>query len=167
MTLQMIRMLSTWKHSGFHVFCGRRISPNDDTAMEKLARYIILASFPQERMQYLDQEGKVVYTSKNGRTSKSFPVLEWLANLCSHFPNRGEQMVRYYGFRNTVRHYSSTGNTQFKSKPIVADKVQERGHPVGTYLSKSESTQEPDEPYFIVHAKQISSQPSQKIVMLK
>lgn len=53
-------------------------------------------------MQYLDQEGKVVYTSKDGRTSKSFPALEWLANLCSHIPNRGEQMVRYYGRYSNV-----------------------------------------------------------------
>jgi hypothetical protein len=42
--------------------------------MENLARYIIRASFSQERMQYLDQEGKVVYASKDGRTSKSFPA---------------------------------------------------------------------------------------------
>ena len=49
--------------------------------MENLGRYIIRASFSQERMQYRDQEGKVVYTSKNSRTSKVFPALEWLANL--------------------------------------------------------------------------------------
>lgn len=78
----------------FSTFCGQRISPADDTAMENLARYIIRASFSQERMQYLDQEGKVVYTSKNGRTSKCFPALEWLAAMSSHIPNRGEQMVR-------------------------------------------------------------------------
>ena len=52
---EMIAMLSTWRHSGFHVFCGNRISPTDDTAMENLARYIIRASFSQERMQHLDQ----------------------------------------------------------------------------------------------------------------
>jgi hypothetical protein len=34
-------MLSTWKHSGFHVFCGNHISPDDETAMKYLARYII------------------------------------------------------------------------------------------------------------------------------
>jgi hypothetical protein len=101
-TQEMISMLSTWRHSGFHVFCGNRISPTDDTAMENLARYIIRASFSQERMQYLDQEGKVVYTSKDGRTNKSFPALEWLANLSSHIPNRGEQMVRYYGWYSNV-----------------------------------------------------------------
>jgi hypothetical protein len=100
-TKEMIAMLSTWWYSGFHVFCGNRISPNDETAMENLACYIIYpeghtrASFScpeghkQERMQYLDQERKVVYTSKDGRASKSFPALEWLANLCSHIPNSG------------------------------------------------------------------------------
>ena len=101
-TKEMIAMLSTWRHSGFHVFCGNRISPADDTAMENLARYIIRASFSQERMQYLDQEGTVVYTSKDGETTKNFPALEWLAAMCSHIPNRGEQMVRYYGYYSNV-----------------------------------------------------------------
>jgi hypothetical protein len=99
---EMVRMLATWRHSGFHVFCGHRISPADDTAMENLARYIIRASFSQERMHYLDQEGKVVYTAKDGKETKIFPATEWLANLSSHIPNRGEQMVRYYGFYSNV-----------------------------------------------------------------
>jgi len=71
--------------------------------MEKLARYIIRASFSQERMQYLDQEGEVIYSAKacpglrsgDKKTSKVFPAMEWLAAMCSHVPNRGEQMVRY------------------------------------------------------------------------
>ena len=39
-TRELIAMLSSWRHSGFHVFCGNRISPNDETAMENLARYM-------------------------------------------------------------------------------------------------------------------------------
>ena len=101
-TEEMIAMLSTWRHSGFNVFCGNRISPKDDTAMENLARYIIRASFSQERMQYQDQEGKVVYAAKDGKSVKVFPAMEWLAAMCSHIPNRGEQMVRYYGHYSNV-----------------------------------------------------------------
>jgi hypothetical protein len=101
-TEEMIRMISAWKHSGFHVFCGNRISPNDETAIENLARYIIRASFSRERMQYLDQEAKVVYTSKNGKATNVFDALEWLAAMCFHIPNKGEQMVRYYGFYSNV-----------------------------------------------------------------
>jgi hypothetical protein len=37
-TEEMCRMLSAWKHYGFNVFCGNRISPKDETAMENLAR---------------------------------------------------------------------------------------------------------------------------------
>jgi hypothetical protein len=44
-----------WRLFGFHVFCGNHISPNDETAMENLACYIIRASLSQEPMQYLDQ----------------------------------------------------------------------------------------------------------------
>lgn len=69
---------------GVHVFCGNRISSNDETAMEPLPRSSIRASFSQERMQCLDQEGTVVYTSKDGATTKSFPALEWLAAMCPH-----------------------------------------------------------------------------------
>jgi len=101
-TEELVKMLSAWKHSGFNVFCGNRISPKDDSAMENLARYIIRASFSQERMQYLEQEGKVVYTAKDKKNSKSFQALEWLAAMCSHIPNRGEQMVRYYGYYSNV-----------------------------------------------------------------
>ncbi len=28
--------------------------------------------------------------------------MEWLAAMCSHIPNRGEQMVRYYGWYSNV-----------------------------------------------------------------
>jgi hypothetical protein len=30
---------------------------------------------------------------------KVFDVLEWLAAMCFHVPNKGEQMARYYVYR--------------------------------------------------------------------
>jgi hypothetical protein len=53
-------------------------------------------------MQYLEQEGTVVYTGKDRKTNKVFPAMEWLAAMCTHIPNRGEQMVRYYGYYSNV-----------------------------------------------------------------
>jgi hypothetical protein len=98
----MIAMLSNWRHSGFQVFGGQRIFPQGETAMENLARYIIRASFSQERMQYLAEPSKVVYRAKDGPGEKVFDALEWLAAMCSHIPDRGEQMVRYYGYYSNV-----------------------------------------------------------------
>jgi hypothetical protein len=45
----------------------------------------------------LDGQAKVIYRSKDGLTSKTFEALDWLAQLVTHIPNKGEQMVRYYG----------------------------------------------------------------------
>jgi hypothetical protein len=80
-----------WRHSGFQVFCGQQIFSQDETAMENLARYITRASFSQERMQYLAEPSKVVYRAKDGTMEKAFDPLEWLAAMCSHIPDRGEQ----------------------------------------------------------------------------
>lgn len=77
-TEQMIQMLSVWKHSGFHVFCGNRITPHDDTAMENLARYITRASFFRENMTYLQDTLQVTYQSIDG-----------LAATYMHLPSRG------------------------------------------------------------------------------
>ncbi len=42
---------------------------------------------------------KVIYQSKDGTSTKTFfDALDWLAQLATHIPNKGEQMVRYYGF---------------------------------------------------------------------
>ena len=70
--------------------------------MENLARYIIRTSFSQERMTYVPEESKVIYQSKDGKEEKAFDALEWLAAMCSRIPNKGEQMVRYYGYYSNV-----------------------------------------------------------------
>jgi hypothetical protein len=53
-------------------------------------------------MQYLTDEGTVIYSAKDGKDRKVFDAPEWLAAMCSHVPNRGEQMVRYYGWYSNV-----------------------------------------------------------------
>ena len=78
------------------MYCGPRIQPGEEEAIENLARYIIRASFSQERMTYIQEESKVIYQSKDGKKEEAFDDLEWLAAMCSHVPNKGEQMVRYY-----------------------------------------------------------------------
>ena len=101
-TEDLVDMLMKWRHSGFNVFSGPRIQPGEEEAMENLARYIIRASFSQERMTYIPEESKVVYQSKDGKEEKIFDALEWIAAMCSHVPNKGEQMVRYYGYFSNV-----------------------------------------------------------------
>lgn len=83
---------------------GQRILPRQEKSMENLARYIIRASFSQERMTYHREAGQMAYQPKDGKGTRVFDALEWLAAMCSHVPNKGEQMVRYYGqYSNVAR----------------------------------------------------------------
>jgi hypothetical protein len=96
-------MLS-WHHSGFHVYVGNKIWPDDEAGLENLAKYIVRACFSQEGMIYIpveklsDGAARVICTSKDGRSRKTFDALDWLALLVTHILARYEQTVRYYGY---------------------------------------------------------------------
>ena len=89
--------------------------------MENLARYIIRASFSQERMQYLADEGTVIYSAKDGKDRKVFDAPEWLATMCSHVPNRGEQMVRYYDWYSNVTRRKRLKRAEHDAVPYIIE----------------------------------------------
>ena len=66
--------------------------------------HIIRAPISQERMIYIpaaetkDGVARVIYEAKDGKSSKTSTALDWLAQLVTHIPNKGEQLVRYYGY---------------------------------------------------------------------
>ncbi len=100
----IIENMLSWRHTGFSVHIGPRIWPEDEAALGNLAKYIVRASFSQERMRYIpadkspDGTAKVVYRSKDGKTEQTFDAIDWLARLAVHIPNKYEQLVRYLGF---------------------------------------------------------------------
>lgn len=70
--------------------------------MENLARYIIRASFSQDRLNYIREDSKVIYKSKKESETKEFDAIDFIASLSSHIPNKNEQMVRYLGYYSNV-----------------------------------------------------------------
>jgi len=105
-----IDLILSWAHTGFSVYCGKRICPSDKISTENLARYIIRASFSQERMEYYPDRPMVTYKSKYGGQVAEFDPLEWMAALVSHIPDRGAQTVHYYG------HYSNATRGRLKKE---------------------------------------------------
>ena len=104
-TEKIIDLISSWRHTGFGVYCGKRINPKNARSTENLARYIIRASFSQERMKYFPEKAMVTYKSKYGKEVKEFSCLEWMAALVSHIPDKGGQTLRYYGAYSNVTRY--------------------------------------------------------------
>lgn len=100
----VIENMMNWHHSGFHVYAGEKVEPTDEEDIERLAQYIVRAPISEERMTYIpaNENGqdldKVIYKSKNLNIFETFAALDWLARLVTHIPNKGEQLVRYYGY---------------------------------------------------------------------
>jgi len=101
-TTRVTDLIHSWRHTGFSVYSGKRINPKEARSTENLARYIIRASFSQERMKYCPDEAKVTYESKYGKDAAEFGCLEWMADLVCHIPDKGGQTVRYYGAYSNV-----------------------------------------------------------------
>ena len=91
----VIEKMLNWRHSGFNVYCGNAIWPHNEEGLENLARYIIRASFSQERMTYIaadespDGVAKVLYESKKmERQPKLFRRWNGSPNWCPISPIR-------------------------------------------------------------------------------
>lgn len=117
-------MMMGWRHYGFNVYCVPKIQLGGEGAMENLARYIIRTSFSKERMTYVKEESKVLYRSKDGKKENMFDALEWLAAMCSHVPNKGEQMVRYYGYYSNVSRGKRRKQDQDEWIPCILEPVE-------------------------------------------
>jgi hypothetical protein len=93
-----------WRHvSGFNIHNGVKIDRKDEKGREALAQYIIRSSFAQEKIQYIENSGTVIYRSKmgHGKNKKNFEIFsadEFIARITQHIPEKSFHLVRYYGW---------------------------------------------------------------------
>jgi len=102
-------LLVSWRHTGFSVHNRVRVEPEDQRAVERLARYIMRPPISLERMSW-DGEGEVRYRRKRGHESsglgerevEEFDPAEFLARVIMHIPEPRRHLVRYYGWYSNV-----------------------------------------------------------------
>ena len=105
-TEETVQKLLEWKHSGFNIDNGVRISKDDKEGRESIAQYITRNVFNVEKITYIEGTGKVIYHTKlqKGKNRKNFSVYtaeEFIAAITQHIPKKSFPMTRYYG------HYSN------------------------------------------------------------
>ncbi len=90
-----------------------RIDGRDQQGREKLAQYILRAPVSQEKMRDHATRRTVIYRSKMHRVLtrnfEIFPVLDWIAAVPAHIPNKGEHVLRYYGWVSNVKNSPTAG----------------------------------------------------------
>jgi hypothetical protein len=110
-----VEILNKFRHPGFSVHQGWPILPQDAEGRAKLAAYILHPPIALDRLTYGPDSGGVLYRPKPappGAPPSSPPVppgakvpsgpisfdpLDFLAAATSHIPNKGQQLLRYFG----------------------------------------------------------------------
>ncbi|MBW1994257.1 MAG: transposase [Deltaproteobacteria bacterium] len=107
--------LRLWHHSGFQVWVGRPVPPEDQKSLDRLCAYILRPSFASTRLHYDSKQGQIEYETKKG-IHRTMGALDWIALVTSHIPDPFEQTVRYYGRYSNAsrgkRRKQATGITQ-------------------------------------------------------
>jgi hypothetical protein len=104
-TTRIVDLLLSWQHPGLSVFRGELVEPDDRGTRERLVRYLLHPPFALDRLHYDPDTGTVIYhPAKKGsdQDSKSdspaiSSALDWLAAVVTPIPDKGQQLVRYYG----------------------------------------------------------------------
>jgi hypothetical protein len=103
-------LLLSWRHTGFSVHNRVRVEPEDQLAVERLARYIMRPPISLERMQW-SGDGEVFYQPKGGHdgrarppgdVAEAFDPADFLARVIMHVPEPRRHLVRYYGAYSNV-----------------------------------------------------------------
>jgi len=96
---ERIELIRSWRHSGFDVFVGQPIAPDDRRALEHVARYLLRAPVSLERMRYDPTEARVSIQPLPGEQGGTVELeaLEFIARLILHIPDVRERQVLYYG----------------------------------------------------------------------
>ena len=120
----LIGRLMNWCHSGFSVYAGNRIARDDKAGQEALAQYIMRNAFAEEKISYIEDSGQVLYRSDmtHGKNKKNFeplPAGQFIAMVTQHIPEKGFQMVRYYGWYSN----RSMGQRRKERMPRPGDRM--------------------------------------------
>ena len=113
---QTVDQMRSWPRSGFSVDNSVYLSPGDTAGLERLAEYILRCPFSLARVVRLTDDGSVIYHAEKDhcgrfpgpasadlrggprRNFQVFTALDFLAEVTQHIPDKGEHLVRYYGW---------------------------------------------------------------------
>jgi hypothetical protein len=121
-SLDVVDAIRSWEHSGFSVNNDVQIKADDKKGMQSIIEYIARCPLSLARIIKLTNDGKVIYRATKtsclpfpelgnenlkagvNRNFEVFEPLDFLAQVAQHIPNKGEHLIRYYGwYSNKMR----------------------------------------------------------------
>ena len=91
-----------------NVDASRIVAPENRAEREQLCQYVLRNPFSVEKMTLESPTDTIIYRSRlNPKINRNFEVfdpVDFLAVLSQHIPDKGAQMIRYYGlYSNKMR----------------------------------------------------------------
>jgi hypothetical protein len=87
--------------------------------------------FPETARTKFDESddgvARVVYRSKESNSKENFLAIDFMAKLVTHIPDKGEQLVRYYGYySNKFRGLRKKDNSDGQIPDVVKNDVSKK-----------------------------------------
>jgi len=106
---ERIRLLLSWRHSGFSVHTAVTVPPDDRDGLERLARYLLRPPVSLERLLLDEHAQTMAYgaRARSGLQPNAAPAApidpkEFLARVVMHIPDPRRHTIRYYGAYSSV-----------------------------------------------------------------
>jgi hypothetical protein len=127
---ELVERMREWRHSGFHAYAGEEIPDIEDAL--RVGLYMVRGPAATSRLRADPaQEPKLRYLAKGAvpdhgeeRMSsghRDYDYLEWIARLTSHIPERGTQLVHYYGAYSNAHRGIAFRRETFIEVPLEDD----------------------------------------------
>ena len=107
---ECIKILRSWRWSGFSIDNDVFLYPTDTQALETLCRYVVRCPVSLRRLHYDKKSNYVLYQPKSKNRKAELPVeydpLDFLARVLIHIPQPNQHSILYYGHyvRRTRKH---------------------------------------------------------------
>jgi len=139
LTEERTELLLSWRHTGFSVHNRVRVEPEDQPAVERLARYVMRLPISLEQMQW-GGDGEVLYRPKGGHdgrceqpgdAAEAFDRAEFLVRVIMHIPEPRRHLVRYSGAYSNV----SRGKRRQQEEGAISSRSTKRGSSPRRFLN--------------------------------
>ena len=107
---ECIKILRSWRWSGFSIDNDVFLYPSDTQALETLCRYVVRCPVSLRRLHCDKKSNYVLYQPKSKNRKAELPVeydpLDFLARVLIHIPQPNQHSILYYGHyaRRTRKH---------------------------------------------------------------
>jgi hypothetical protein len=94
---EVIQNILSWEHSGFSVWQGEQVLPDDESHRLFLVSYIDRAPVDNSKLHIDESFEKSIFYDAGDQGIQQYDQLDFLAKLSAHIPNPYESITRYYG----------------------------------------------------------------------